>query len=491
MIRGVNPHLRPLLRTAALALPLATAVLMVSLSAVTLAGSDPFGSWRGTLGPGVVDLAIRVAITPDETGAGLDGTIDVPAQGFIGFPLANVVRVGDALSFAVPGIPGDPAFDGAIHGDRIEGTFDQGGQVLAFVLERDLEPAALRPQEPLPPYPYGEEEVTFASGDVTLAGTLTVPSGDARAPALLLISGSGPQDRNEEVFGHRPLFVIADHLTRAGYAVLRVDDRGVGGSTGSDAQATYRDLVGDALAAVALLRAHPRVDPERIGVLGHSQGGRLAPQAVLAADGDIAFAILLAGPAVDGFSVLVAQNERIIGLRMRAADPRVSDHAIAGAIADQVAFLEALRALLEAENLDGARALVRQRVEAQLETLADGVTVDENVATQQAALISPVFRSFVLDDPQPFLRRLTVPTLALFGGLDTQVLAEQNEAPMREALTAAENPDATVITFAGRNHLMQPAVTGLSDEYAVIETTIDPAVLETITQWLQERFPSP
>ena len=490
MIRPVDPLLRPLLRTAALALSLATAALVLSLSTVALAQSDPLGSWRGALGPGVIDLAIRVTITPAETGAGLDGTIDIPAQGFIGYPLVNVVQVGDALSFAVPGIPGDPVFDGAIDGDRIEGTFEQGGQVLAFVLERDLEPAALRPQEPLPPYPYGEEEVAFASSDITLAGTLTLPPGDALVPALLLITGSGPQDRNEEVFGHKPFLVIADHLTRAGYAVLRVDDRGVGGSTGSDAQATYRDLVGDALAAVALLRAHQRVDPERIGVLGHSQGGRLAPQAVLAADGDIAFAILLAGPAVDGFSVLVAQNERIIELRMRAADPSVSDHAVAGAIADQVAFLQALRSLLEAENLDGARALVRQRVETQLEALPDGVTVQEIVEAQQAALTSAVFRAFVFDDPQPFLRRLTVPTLALFGSLDTQVLAEQNEDRMREALAAAANPDATVITFPGLNHLMQPAITGISDEYAAIETTIDPAVLETITQWLQERFPS-
>jgi uncharacterized protein len=250
----------------------------------------------------------------------------------------------------MPGVPGDPAFAGTLDGDRIEGTFTQGGQPLPFFLEREAEPTALRPQEPLPPFPYLEEEVTYASGDVTLAGTLTLPPGDARVPALLLITGSGPQDRDEEILGHKPFLVIADHLTRAGYAVLRVDDRGVGGSTGDDALATYDELLGDVLEGVALLRAHPRVDPDRVGLLGHSQGGFLAPAAAARADGDVAFVILLAGPAVDGFATLLAQNERIFELSMRTADPTVSDEAVAAAVAAQIDFLETLYAFLVADD---------------------------------------------------------------------------------------------------------------------------------------------
>ena len=299
-----------------------TGVLLATLAiaAFAVAHGNPVGVWRGTLGPDVVDLEIRVTIAADETGVGLTGTIDVPAQGIIDYALVNVVQEGTDVSFAIPGIAGDPTFDGVIDGDRIRGSFAQAGLLLTFVLERDFDPAVLRPQEPRPPIPYTEEEVVLESGDVRLAGTLTLPVGEGRVPALLLISGSGPQDRNQEVFGHKPFLVIADHLTRAGYAVLCVDDRGVGGSTGSDAQASYADLVGDVLAAVALLRAHPRIDPAHVGLLGHSQGGRLAPEVALAAAGDVAFAVLLAGPAVDGFSVLIAQNERTIGLRMRTAD---------------------------------------------------------------------------------------------------------------------------------------------------------------------------
>ncbi|MEX2502591.1 MAG: alpha/beta fold hydrolase [Trueperaceae bacterium] len=464
------------------------------LIAAASAQADPLGNWRGAIGPGSLDLEIRVTLAADEDRTGLTGTIDIPAQGLIGYPLADVVLNGSDVAFVMPDVPGGPTFDGVIEGDRIDGTFVQSGQALPFFLERDTDAGALRPQEPLPPFPYDQEEVTFASGDVTLAGTLTLPSGDGRVPALLLVTGSGPQDRNEEIVGHKPFLVIADHLTRAGYAVLRVDDRGVGGSSGDDGAAGYDELLGDVLAGVAYLRDHPRVDAERVGLLGHSQGGYLAPAAAVEADGAVAFAVLLAGPAVDGSSVLVLQNRRIIELAMRAADPGVEDEEIEAAIASQIAFLDDLFPLLDAEDYDGARALVRERVESELGSLPaeqrpDEATVAEIIAANQVGVTAPSFRAFLLFDPQPYLRQLTVPTLALFGSLDTQVIAEQNEGPMREALAAAGNPDATVITFSGLNHLMQPATTGSPDEYGAIDVTIDPVVLETIGTWLQERFP--
>jgi len=469
---------------------LTLALLLLATSAA--AQADPVGAWRGLLGPGIIDLEIRVDIAG--TPAALSGTIAIPAQGLFDFPLGDVTLDGATLSFAMTGIPGDPAFVGEIAGDGIAGTFTQGGQPLPFSLERDLVGGSSRPQEPRPPFPYLAEEVAYVSGDVVLTGTLTLPPGDDRAPALLLITGSGAQDRNEEILGHKPFLVIADHLTRAGYAVLRVDDRGVGGSGGDDAEATYEDLLGDVLAGVARLRAHPRVDPARVGLLGHSQGGYLAPAAAATAEGAIAFAILLAGPAVDGFATLVAQNERIFDLALRAADPDVSDEAVAAAIAGQIEFLEALYALLVADDAEGARALVRERVESEMasvpaEQRPDAATLEAIIEANQAGITSPALRSFLTFDPQPYLRQLTVPVLALFGGLDVQVIAEQSEGPMREALAAAGNADATVVTFPGLNHLMQPATTGALEEYGTIETTIDPVVLDTITTWLVERFP--
>jgi uncharacterized protein len=475
-------------------------LLLALLVTTALAQADPIGAWRGALGPGLIDLEIRVTIVADGAvgglaGTGLAGTIDIPAQGLVGFPLGAFAFEGNDIAFVMPGVPGDPAFAGTIAGDRIEGTFTQGGQPLPFFLEREAEPTALRPQEPLPPFPYLEEEVTYASGDVTLAGTLTLPPGEARVPALLLITGSGPQDRNEEILGHKPFLVIADHLTRAGYAVLRVDDRGVGGSTGDDASATYEELLDDVLEGVAQLRAHPRVDPDRVGLLGHSQGGFLAPAAAVAADGDVAFVVLLAGPAVDGFATLLAQNERILEITMRATVPGITDEEVAAAIAAQIDFLQALYPLLVADDEEGARALVRERFELQLasvpaEQRPDDATMRQIISANQEAVVAPAFRAFLAFDPQPYLRQLTVPILAIFGGLDAQVVAEQSEGPMREALAAAGNPDATVITFDGLNHLMQPAVTGNVDEYGAIAITIDPVVLDTIEAWLQERFPA-
>jgi uncharacterized protein len=374
----------------------------------------------------------------------------------------------------MPGVPGDPAFAGTIDGDRIEGTFTQGGQPLPFFLERDARPAALRPQEPQPPFPYLEEEVAYASGDVTLAGTLTLPPGDARVPAVLLITGSGAQDRNEEILGHKPFLVIADHLTRAGYAVLRVDDRGVGGSTGDDAEATYDELLGDVSPASRCCATHPRVDPDRVGLLGHSQGGFLAPAAAAAADGDVAFVILMAGPAVDGFATLLAQNERSSSSPSRRRPDR-QRRGRRRRVAARSPSWSALNPLLAGRGhrrrpRAGPRARRDRAGRPARRAAARRRHLEAMIAANQEGVTAPAFRAFLAFDPQPYLRRLTVPTLALFGGLDVQVIAEQSEGPMREALAAAGNPDATVITFPGLNHLMQPATTGNVDEYGAIET---------------------
>lgn len=453
------------------------------LAGAAAAQPNPAGSWQGAIELPGAALEIRATFAVE--GAALTGTLDIPAQGLIGFALAPVTLDGDALRFGMPGVPGDPLFEGTVGAERIEGTFTQGGQAFPFFLERAAAAANLRPQEPQPPFPYLEEEVTFANGDVTLAGTLTLPEGDGRVPAVLLITGSGAQDRNEEILGHKPFLLLADRLTRAGFAVLRVDDRGVGGSTGSDADATFDDLAGDVGAGLDLLAAHPRVDAGAMGLLGHSQGGYLAPFVAAQRD-DVAFAILMAGPAVDGFATLEVQNELLIARSLRAQG--ATQEAIDAAVAGQLAFLRELRGLLEAEDLDGVRALVRARVEAEVpvEQRASEDEFEAFVAAQQEGVVAPAFRAFLAFDPRPYLEQLAVPVLAFFGSLDFQVDAAQSEGPMREAL--AGNPDATVLVFEGLNHLMQPATTGLIDEYATIETTIDEAVLETVVGWLTERF---
>lgn len=261
---------------------------------------------------------------------------------------------GSRLSFGLRGVPDAPVFDGTVSGTgeaaRITGDFTQSGQTLPFTLERGAVQAVSRPQEPQPPFPYRSEAVSFQNGEVTLAGTLTLPAGEGPFAAVLFITGSGPQDRDETIARHRPFLLLADTLTRAGYATLRVDDRGVGGSSGDLSRATYDDLTGDVLAGVASLRAHPAIDRERIGLFGHSEGGYLAPLAAARSD-DVAFVIMMAGPAVPGEAVLRLQNRLIF--EQLGAPP--------AAVRAQLGYLRELIELLRAENYPAARARPRAR----------------------------------------------------------------------------------------------------------------------------------
>lgn len=317
-----------------------------------------------------------------------------------------------------------------------------------------------------PPPPYAEVEVSVPRGDVVLAGTLTLPPGPGPHPGVVLITGRGPHDRAERG-PHRPFHLLADTLARAGTAVLRTDDRGTGRSTGSLATATYDDLAGDALAGVALLRARPEVDPARVGLLGHSEGGYLAPLAATRGRG-AAFVVTLAGPAVPGADVLVEQSRRIRGLPGAGDDPD-----------GYAAFVESFTARLRAGDRDGARALAARVVAA-----VDPARPPDRQRADVDALMER--DRFLLHDPAPALRALRVPVLALFGGVDRQVAPEQNEGPMRALLAA--DPDATVRTLPGLNHQFQPSATGDPAEYATIPTTIAPEVLDVLTTWMDERF---
>ena len=331
--------------------------------------------------------------------------------------------------------------------------------------------AAPGPPGPPSPPPYAEVEVSVRNGDVVLAGTLTLPPGPGPHPGVVLITGRGPHDRAERG-PHRPFHLLADTLARAGAAVLRTDDRGTGRSTGSLAAASYDDLAGDALAGAALLRARPEVDPARVGLLGHSEGGYLAPLAAAQENAaqaeEVAFVVTLAGPAVPGADVLVEQARRIRGLPGVGDDPE-----------GYAAFVESFTARLRSGDRDGARTLAARVVAA-----VDPARPPEQQRADVDALMER--DRFLLHDPAPALRALRVPVLALFGGVDRQVAPEQNEGPMRTLLAA--DPDATVRTLPGLNHQFQPSATGDPAEYATIPTTIAPEVLDVLTTWMDERF---
>ena len=445
------------------------------------------GYWRGGLEMnGAIVLRIGLEFAPAPCGQ-VHVTMDSPDQGAENLPVTSLALTGDSLRFAMDYLNG--SFDGAVSADRraITGSWTQGPGTLELQLTRGDTTTFRRPQEPEPPYPYDTLAVTYenAAGGVRFAGTLTLPRGDGPFPAVLLLTGSGAQNRDEALMGHRPFLIIADHLTRRGIATLRVDDRGIGGSTGNVMTATIDDNAGDALAGVAFLERQPRVDGRRIGLLGHSEGGWVAPLAATRS-ADIAFLVLLAGPSVTGEEIMHAQDS-VISLLNGAS----LDHVAANRVAS-----EALFAALRAEPNDSlAIPHMRAAVDSVVATLSADqqrrldsawAGVDRERAWQPLA--TPWFRYLLTYDPRPVLARVTVPVLALFGEKDVQVPPGQNVPPMRHAFAAAANPDATVRVVPGVNHLFQHAETGLIAEYARIEETMAPAVLEEIATWIVQRF---
>lgn len=323
-----------------------------------------------------------------------------------------------------------------------------------------------RPQTPKPPFPYAVEDVVFDSAPgVRLAGTLTLPKGPGPFPVAVLISGSGPNDRDETVFGHKPFLVLADDLTRRGIAVLRYDKRGVGGSSGRAPGVTTADFAVDARAAVAFLKTRKDIDPRRIGLIGHSEGGVIAPM-VAAGDPSVAFVVMMAGSGVPGDELLVAQNRAILT-------------AMGGSEAALAAAEQTNRKIYEIAKSDVSDADAQGRVETILVGLGQA-PAQAHVGAAQAA--SPWIRWWLRYDPRPALTKLRCPVLALDGSKDLQVVAAQNLPEIRKALK--DDPDATVLELPGLNHLFQTAGTGAVGEYAQIPETIAPIALTTIGDWV-------
>lgn len=464
------------------------AVLGVVLAAAGARGQeaevavDLAGHWEGeiVLPSGVLQVMLDFTAAAD----GWSGAIDIPAQSARGLPLVDIAVDGPRARFTIHGVPGAPTFAGVLRDGELRGDFTQGAARLAFRLGREAVAPTVRPQDPVPPLPYAEEEVTFTHGDVTLAGTLTLPPGPGPFPAAVLITGSGPQNRDEEIFDHRPFRVLADALSRRGVAVLRADDRGVGGSTGSVSASTSADFAGDALAAIELLGGRADIAVDRIGLIGHSEGGLVAPLAAARSD-RVAFVVLLSSPGVPGAEILPLQNRRLAAAA--GAEPE--------ALAAQMAVLDEILALLAT---DADQATLRPQLEAlawrQLELGGEaarkalGDQAEAVIEQQIDQVLTPWFRYFLRHDPRPTLGRVQVPVLALQGDLDLQVDADQNLPEIERALEAAGNRDVTIRRFEGLNHLLQHAETGTVEEYGQIEETMAPEVLELIGDWIVERF---
>lgn len=441
------------------------------------------GHWEGAIDVPGSPLPVLVDLSRTGAGGAWTGVIDIPTQGAKQLPLDEVTVAGDKVSFAIRGVPGAPTFDGTLASGAIQGTFTQRGASIPFHLGRQAVQLPRRPQEPKPPFPYVQREVAYDNGAVHLAGTLTLPPGPGPFPAVLLITGSGPQNRDEEIFGHKPFLVIADHLTRAGIAVLRVDDRGVGGSTGKDAAATTADFTTDVLAGVRFLKAQPEVAKRSIGLLGHSEGGIIAPQAA-SHSRDVAFIVLLSGTGEPGYDLLLDQ---IAALARAEGAPEDTVHKQVDLERQALDLVrgEKDEAALRAKLAPIIRAGVLASPEEKAPRRGD---LDAAVEAELRAAVSPWFRYFVSYDPRTALRLVRVPVLALGGDKDVQVPAAKNLVLIEHALREGGDQDVTTRVLPGLNHLFQHAKTGSPAEYGAIEETFAPEALDLVTHWILDRF---
>lgn len=439
------------------------------------------GSWEGELKVAATSLRIWLHIQEDNTG--LKASMDSPDQGAMDLPVGKISAEGEILTIELPDLRA--SFKGSLKNDSLlSGTWSQGLSSLPLLFHKSAKKLEiLRPQTPQEPFPYTSEEVEFysADGKLKFSGTLTKPIGSVNVPALILVSGSGPQDRDCQIMGHKPFWVLADFFSRNGIAVLRYDERGVGKSQGNFQSATSFDFTKDAYAAVDFLKSVEGITQSMVGMIGHSEGGAIVPMVAASRD-DLAFAILLAGPASTGKEILLQQTEEI--LRLEGSDPKeikatlatnLTLYDISGSDLD---FQSARNEILKLYQKRSWYMSKKQRARKGL---------DENSANQVATtVLSDWFRAFVKYDPSIVLKKLNLPVLALFGSKDCQVLPNPNADRMKEYLTAGGNKKVEVIVVEGVNHLFQNAETGKISEYGQIEETFAPEVMNLMLGFIQK-----
>lgn len=451
-------------------------ILLTSLTmSIVSSAQSVTGDWQGTLNVGSISLRLVFHIS-GENGQ-YKATMDSPDQGAKGIPVDDIKVQEQQITLTISQLM--VKYNGTITADSlIAGTFTQGGVSSPLTLKRTVV-RINRPQNPQPPYPYRSEEITFRNeqASINLAGTLTLPAEGGPFTAVILLTGSGIQDRDETIMEHKPFLVIADYLTRHGIAVLRFDDRGAGRSEGNPTTATTADFATDAEAALDYLKQRKEINASRIGFLGHSEGGCIAFH-VAGKRKDVAFVVSLAGTGLPGDSILLYQNHVMARTLQMPEETWEAQNDMLKKIYDiaksELSDKEAARMIVEA----GKSVLPSTPAPEQTEVLKK----------QAQAITLPWMRYFLKYDPRTDLAKMHCHLLALNGEKDMQVEAEANLKAIKEASKSENGRRITIMQYPGLNHLFQHCQTGMVNEYARIEETISPEVLNDITTWINSLF---
>ena len=460
-------------------------IALVLIFSQTKAQNEIVGYWDGRLKMLTMDLDFQIRVEKSKNN--FNAFMSIPSQKLKDYQLPVFNYKKKNLHFELPSQAGIAKFDGALKTDSIKGKILQAGIEGTFYLAKGTEQKTITKNEikTEEPPPYLEEEVAFKSGRVLLSGTLTYPKEEKKYPVIILLTGSGPQNRDEDIFGFKIFERIADYFSRRGFAVLRYDDRGVGGSTGNTMQSTTEDFADDAKSAIEFLKKQPNIDLERIGFLGHSEGGIIAPIAASNSN-DVAFLILMSGAGVTGGEVLLEQQKLIL-----------KSNDVTESLIEQNLDLQKKinTALMNDKDLNDIRNDIQTFAEKDFETLGAEIKssikdkktyINTTVQSQILMFNNPWFRYFVKYDPAPALQKVKVPVLMLFGELDLQVPVAQNKPKMEEALRIGGNKNFKSIVFPKANHLYQEAKTGSPGEYNELKKEFIPGFLEAISDWINQ-----
>lgn len=452
------------------------------LSAPLAFGQDIAGQWNGILK--VQGTQLRIVFNVNKIQNGFTSIMDSPDQGAKGIPVTSTSFENQTLKLTVSNLGIE--YEGKLDPNSpiIVGNFKQGGQSFSLNLSKEVveKEKIVRPQEPIRPSPYYEEEVTFenSKAGITLAGTLTLPKKEGLFPAVVLISGSGPQNRDGGLMEHKPFLVLSDYLTKNGIAVLRFDDRGTAASKGDFKSATSLDFSSDVNAGVSYLLTRKEINKNKIGLIGHSEGGIIAPM-VANGSKDIAFVVLLAGPGIPGDELLLLQAE-LIG---KASG--MSDMELQTAKLINTGAFEIVNKSTDSDQLKtNLTTYIKKALVANPDVkIPASLSHDEFVKMNVDKMASPWMVYFIKYDPAIALEKLKCPVLAIIGEKDLQVPPKENLEAIRKALAKAGNKKVSTLELPNLNHLFQECKTGSPSEYATIEQTFSPTALTEIFKWIQ------